>query len=74
MTPKPPPRYVSCATCRHFHRDTGGPNYNVYTHIYFMGECDKGCDPDNTFNKERETAKIFADKKRICDEYKSVYS
>lgn len=62
---------VTCCTCRHFRRDTEGPSYNVYTGIYFMGESDIHCDPDHTFNKRRGTAKIFADKPRVCNEYKS---
>ncbi len=61
---------VTCGTCRHFRRDTEGPSYNAYTHEYFMGERDIGCDPDHTYNEERGTAKIFADKPRVCNEYK----
>lgn len=60
---------VTCGTCRHFRRDTEGPSYNAYTHEYFMGESDIGCDPDRTFNEERGTAKIFADKARVCNRY-----
>ena len=66
---KPKPALVVCATCAHFHRDTSGPSRNVYTHIYFMGESDIHCDPDHTFNEQRGTAKIFADKPRICNKY-----
>ena len=65
------PVLVTCATCRHFLRDTDGPSRNVYTHVYFMGESDIGCDPDHTFNEQRGTAKIFADKPRICNNHKS---
>lgn len=65
------PTLVTCATCAHFRRDTTGPNYNAYTHVYFMGESDIGCDPDHTHNERRGTAKIFADKPRICKLYKS---
>lgn len=60
---------VTCATCRHFRRDTEGASRNVYTHEYFMGECDMGFDPDNTYNEERGTAKIFANKPRVCNKY-----
>ena len=67
--PKPQPQLVTCATCRHFRRDTTGPSYNAYTHVYFMGTSDIGCDPDNTFNAQRGTAKIFADKPRICNNH-----
>lgn len=62
---------VVCEDCIHFVRDTEGPSYNAYTHEYFMGESDIGCDPDHTFNEERGTAKIFADKPRVCEKYKS---
>lgn len=68
-TCKTKPVYVSCATCGHFHRDTTGPSVNADTGIYFMGESDIGCDPDHTFNEHRGTAKIFADKPRICSKY-----
>lgn len=59
--PAPKPNPVTCATCRHFVRDTSGPSYNIYTHIYFMGTSNIGCNPDNT-----STGKIFADKQRLC--------
>lgn len=67
--PPKPPKLVVCAECRHFRRDTTGPSYSLETHEYFMGECDKGCDPDRTFNKARGTAKVFANKKRQCRNY-----
>lgn len=70
--PKPAPRLVTCASCAHFRRDTTGPNRNNYSGIYFMGECDIGCDPDHTFNEQRGTAKIFADHKRICPLYRQL--
>ena len=57
---------VTCATCRHFVRDTSGPSYNIYTHIYFMGTCTLGCDPDHTYNKKTNKAEIFADHPRQC--------
>ena len=60
---------VTCGMCRHFRRDTEGPSYNAYTHEYFMGESDIGCDPDHTYNEERGTAKIFADKARVCENF-----
>lgn len=63
------PRLVTCGTCQHFRRDTEGPSYNIYTHEYFMGECGIGCNPDRTYNKERGTAKIFANKPRVCNSY-----
>jgi len=59
--PTPKPKPVTCATCRHFVRDTSGPSYNIYTHQYFMGTSNIGCNPDNT-----STGKIFADKQRLC--------
>ena len=62
----PPPKWVTCATCRHFHRDTSGASRNIYTRQYFMGESDIGCNPDKTYNPKTGTAKIFADKPRIC--------
>lgn len=69
--PAAKPKLVTCGTCRHFRRDTSGPSYNAFTREYFMGESDIGCDPDHTYNEERGTAKIFADKPRVCNEYKS---
>lgn len=60
---------VTCGRCRHFRRDTEGPSYNAYTHEYFMGESDIGCDPDHTYNEVRGTAKIFADRQRVCSKY-----
>jgi len=68
---KPQPRLVTCGRCAHFHRDTDGPSRNADTGIYFMGESDIHCDPDHTFNERRGTAKIFADKPRICNLYKA---
>ena len=29
MKPTPQPKPVTCATCRHFVRDTSGPSYNT---------------------------------------------
>ena len=69
---KPKPQLVTCATCKHFHRDTTGPSFNQETHIYFMGVCDLHLDPDHTFNEQRGTAKIFADKQRECDKHISL--
>ena len=66
---KPKPVLVTCGRCRHFRRDTEGPSYNAYTHEYFMGESDIGCDPDHTFNEVRGTAKIFADRQRVCENF-----
>ena len=66
---KPKPVLVTCGRCRHFRRDTEGPSYNAYTHEYFMGESDIGCDPDHTFNEVRGTAKIFADRQRVCEDF-----
>lgn len=63
------PRLVTCGACRHFRRDTEGPNFDAYTHEYFMGESDIGCDPDHTYNEERGTAKIFANKPRMCGRF-----
>ena len=63
------PTLVVCGTCKHFQRDTEGPNRNADTGIYFMGISDIGCDPDHTFNAERGTAKIFADKPRVCNNH-----
>jgi hypothetical protein len=34
-----------------------------------MGESDIGCDPDHTYNEVRGTAKIFADKARVCENF-----
>ena len=59
-TPKPNP--VTCATCRHFVRDTSGPSYNIYTHIYFMGTCTLGLTPHSPI-------KQFADKPHICPKH-----
>lgn len=56
---------VTCGTCRHFRRDTEGPSYNAYTHEYFMGVCGLGLKPDSPI-------KQFADKKRVCNEYKAT--
>ena len=60
---------VTCGRCRHFRRDTEGPSYNAYTNEYFMGESDIGCDPDHTYNEVRGTAKIFADRQRVCENF-----
>lgn len=57
---------VECGDCKHFVRDTDGPNRNIYTGEYFMGVSDIGCDPDKTFYIKTGKAKIFADKKRVC--------
>ena len=59
---KPKPTLVVCADCRHFRRDTTGPSYNAYTHIYFMGSCALGLTPDTPI-------KQFADKPHICDKH-----
>ena len=60
---KPKPTLVVCADCRHFRRDTTGPSYNAYTHVYFMGSCALGLTPDTPI-------KQFADKPHICDKHK----
>ena len=59
---KPKPTLVVCADCRHFRRDTTGPSYNAYTHVYFMGSCALGLTPDTPI-------KQFADKPHICDKH-----
>ena len=58
-------KLVVCADCRHFHRDTTGPSYNAYTHVYFMGTCTLGLTPDTPI-------KQFADKPHICDKHQSL--
>ena len=58
-------KLVVCADCRHFHRDTTGPSYNAYTHVYFMGTCTLGLTPDTPI-------KQFADKQRECDKHISL--
>jgi len=50
-------------------RDTSGISRTIDGE-YFMGVSDIGCDPDNTFNPIKGTAKIFADKARKCETYK----
>ena len=59
---KAKPVLVTCETCRHFHRDTTGPSYNAYTHVYFMGTCALGLTPDTPI-------KQFADKPRVCNNH-----
>ena len=66
MKPTPQPKPVTCATCRHFVRDTSGPSRRADTGEYFMGTSDIGCDPDHTYNKKTNKAEIFADKPRLC--------
>jgi len=63
-TPPQQPPTVFCGQCRHFLRDTSGPNYNNDTHEYFMGVCGKGLTPDTT-------RKQFANKPRLCPNYLS---
>lgn len=63
--PKPQPRLVTCATCRHFRRDTTGPSYNAYTRVYFMGTCGLGLTPHTP-------VKQFADKPHECNQHQSV--
>lgn len=69
--PKAKPRspQVTCSTCRHFLRDTAGPSYNIYTHIYFMGTCSLGLDPFHTHNKNTGIAKVFADNTHECNKH-----
>lgn len=62
---KPKPTLVVCADCRYFHRDTTGPSYNAYTHVYFMGFCALGLTPDTPI-------KQFADKQRECNKHQHV--
>ena len=59
---KPKPRLVTCETCRQFRRDTTGPSYNAYTHVYFMGTCGLGLTPHTPI-------KQFADKPHICNQH-----
>ena len=61
---KPKPILVTCATCRHFRRDTSGPSRNAYTHVYFMGSCALGLTPDTPI-------KQFADKPHEYNKHKS---
>lgn len=63
---KPKPTLVVCADCRHFRRDTTGPSYNAYTHVYFMGSCVLGLTPDTPI-------KQFADKPHQCNGYKTLH-
>ena len=63
------PVLVTCETCRHFRRDTTGPSFNKETHIFFMGTCDLGLDPDGTFTDITGKAEIFADKQRECNKH-----
>lgn len=62
---------VYCADCEHFVRDTDGISRTINGE-YFMGVSDIGCDPDNTFNPIKGTAKIFADKPRKCETFKKI--
>ena len=62
---KPKPTLVVCADCRHFRRDTTGPSYNAYTHVFFMGTCALGLTPDTPI-------KQFADKPHICNKHISL--
>jgi hypothetical protein len=55
---------VYCGECRHFQRDTEGRSFSNETGEYFMGVCAKGLHPDTAI-------KQFANKKRVCNEYKS---
>ena len=59
------PVLVTCATCRHFRRDTEGPSRNAYTHVYFMGTCDLGLTPHTPI-------KQFADKPHECNKHQSL--
>lgn len=63
--PKPQPPQVTCASCRHFLRDTSGPSYNIYTHVFFMGTCKLGLQPDTKI-------KQFANRKHQCNEHKEL--
>ena len=62
---KPKPVLVTCETCRHFRRDTTGPSYNAYTHVYFMGTCALGLTPHTPI-------KQFADKLHQCNKHQSI--
>lgn len=63
MKPQPrQPPLVTCATYSHFHRDTFGPSYNIYTHQYFMGTCTLGLTPHSPI-------KQFANKPHHCKHY-----
>lgn len=55
---------VFCGECKHFIRDTSGPNYNNDTHEYFMGVCSKGLTPDTP-------RKQFSNKPRKCKNYEN---
>ena len=56
---QPQPRTVTCATCRHFVRDTQGISRNNTTGQYFMGTCNLGLTPHSPI-------KQFADHPHIC--------
>ena len=62
---KPKPILVTCASCRHFRRDTEGPSFNAYTHVYFMGTCGLGLTPHTPI-------KQFADKPHECNKHQSL--
>lgn len=62
---KPKPTLVTCATCRYFRRDTDGPSFNAYTHVYFMGTCGLGLTPHTP-------VKQFADKPHQCNKHQSL--
>lgn len=59
---KKKPRLVECCQCRHFKRDTEGPNCSVMTGEYFMGVCLIGCTPDTK-------VKQFAERPHECKGY-----
>jgi len=57
-------RLVACSHCRHFQRDVSGPSANVYTHVYFMGICCLGLNPDAT-----SRGHLFANHLRQCPHF-----
>ena len=61
---KAKPKLVTCGSCQNFRRDTTGPSYNAYTHVYFMGTCALGLTPHTPI-------KQFADKPHICNKHMS---
>ena len=62
---KAKPKLVTCGSCQNFRRDTTGPSYNAYTHVYFMGTCGLGLTPHTPI-------KQFADKLHECNQYQSL--
>lgn len=62
---KEKPTLVCCKDCKNEVRDTEGSSFSIETGEFFLCGCTKG----HAVNKFGQTAKLFIDEKRVCEDF-----